>query len=73
MATFVQRGFYPDFTITITATELEILKTSAKDLEILKTSANTLQKRINHLRMHKFNFVRGRTGIFLNLNTFRKM
>ena len=67
--TFAQQKIGPDSkelpagTITI----------SAADVEILKASANAIEKRINYLRMSKFNFVRGRTGIVFNLNTFRKL
>ena len=58
-------------------TEVELLKTSTTamqtDKEILQTSANAQQKRINLLRMSRFNFVRGRTGIIFNLDTSRRL
>ena len=69
VATFVQQTIGPA-SKDVSAGTITI---SAADMEILKTSANAVEKRINYLRMSKFNFVRGRTGIVFNLNTFRKL
>ncbi len=58
-------------------TEVELLKTSANAMqtekEILQTSSSAQQKHINILRMSKFNFVRGRTGIVFNLDTSHRL
>ena len=46
---------------------------SAEDIKAMHLSADAIQRRINLLRMSKINFVRSRTGVVFNLNTFSKL
>ena len=69
VATFVQQTIGPASKDVPTDT----ITISTADMDLLKTSANAIEKRFNYLRMSKFNFVRGHTGIVFNLNTFRKL
>ena len=46
---------------------------SAEEMKAMHLSADAIQRRINRLRMSKFNFVRRRTGVIFNLNTFSKL
>ena len=46
---------------------------SSEDVNALHTSADAIQRRINNLRMSKYNYVRSRTGIVYNVNNFSKL
>ena len=46
---------------------------SSEDVNALHTSADAIQRRMNYLRMSKFNYVRSRTGIIFNLHNFSKL
>lgn len=46
---------------------------SAEDIKAMHLSADAIQRRISCLRMSKLNFVRSRTGIVFNLNSFSKL
>lgn len=46
---------------------------SAEEIKAMHLSADAIQRRINRLRMSKFNFVRSRPGVVFNLNTFSKL
>ena len=46
---------------------------SSEAVNALHTSADAIQRRINNLRMSRYNYVRSRTGIVYNVNNFSKL